>query len=93
MSKYPTHLVLGRSKCPPTLFSGGANVRPSFSGREKCPTSRFREGKCPGGMSGGKCPFTIYGYVRRRQRTSYTHSRDNIVCFFDTVPVYSSTRL
>ena len=46
-----------------SFFSGGANVRPLFfregqmsaplfSGRAKCPTPRFREGK----MSGDKCP-------------------------------------
>ena len=67
MAKYPTHLVLGRANVCLLFLSGGANVRPLFfregqmsaplfSGRDKCLTPRFREGKCPGEMSGGKCP-------------------------------------
>ena len=50
---------LGRGKCPPTLFLGGANVRslffreeqmsaPLISGRGKCPTPRFMEGQMSG---------------------------------------------
>ena len=63
--KYPIHLVLGRGKytptlffgrvkCPPILFQGGANVRPLFSKRGKCSTSRFREGQMSG--RGGEFP-------------------------------------
>ena len=31
------HSFLGRGKCPPLFFQGGANVLPLVSGRGKCP--------------------------------------------------------
>ena len=70
LSRRSNHHLLGRGKCPPTLFHGVTNVRPSFLGRSNCP--RFREAQ----MSGeGGCPRkqtsvpvksiarSVYGFV------------------------------
>ena len=78
-------------KCPPTLFQGGENVRPSFF-RGKCPTPRLREGQ----ISGGKCPgsnvrLPVFGHCGTRYhlttnrakidyQQSYTHSPALHIC-------------
>ena len=66
--KYPTHFVLGRGNCLPTLFGSGKCPHTIYQEGENVLSLVLGRGKCPEGeeMSregGGKCPFIVCLYL------------------------------
>ena len=98
---YPTHLVLGRGKCSPTLFFGrvkclptlfqeGANVRPAFfqGGANVLPLVLGR-GKGPRGGGGRANVRLPYRLMHSTMLVSYTRFAEirSFICYRSLVDI------